>query len=185
MDAFLTSTISVALAEVGDKTQLLSLLLAARFRRPWPILAGIIAATLANHALAAWLGSAVASYFDGRWFDLLIASSFIAIGLWTLRPDTLQDEESQPRFGAFVTTVLWFFVAEMGDKTQLATIALGARFDDVIAVTVGTTLGMIAANAPAVFIGPQLVQRIPLSLFRLAAALTFLAVGGWMLVTLF
>jgi putative Ca2+/H+ antiporter (TMEM165/GDT1 family) len=182
MEALLTSTAIVALAEMGDKTQLLAILLATRFNRPWPIIAGIFAATVANHFLAALVGSQAAAFVSGDWFRYLIAASFIAMAAWTLVPDRLDDGEEKPaRFGAFLTTTIAFFLVEMGDKTQIATIALGARFHDVIPVTLGTTLGMMIANVPAVFLGQELIKRVPLNTVRIAAALLFLGLGLWLL----
>lgn len=183
MNAFLTSIAAVALAEIGDKTQLLAIVLAARFRRPLPIIAGILFATLANHLGAAWLGFAIASILDGAWFRYLIAFSFIAMAAWSLVPDTFEEGEQRKssRAGAFLTTLVAFFLVEMGDKTQIATIALGARFHDVIAVTLGTTLGMLIANVPAVFAGQALIERIPMRAMRIVAALLFLALGLWLL----
>lgn len=182
MEAFLTSTALVALAEIGDKTQLLAIVLATRFKRPVPIILGILAATLANHFLAALVGQQAAAILEGRWFRYLIAASFIAMAAWTLIPDKLDDIEDKPaRFGAFVTTTICFFLVEMGDKTQIATIALGARFADVGWVTAGTTLGMMLANVPAVLLGNELVKRVPLRTVRIVAALLFLAIGIWML----
>jgi len=182
VEAFLTSAGLVAVAEIGDKTQLLAIVLATRFRKPWPIVLGILAATLANHALAAFAGHLAADWLQGRWFRIAIAASFVAMGLWTLVPDKL-DEDETPRAhgGVFLTTLVAFFLVEMGDKTQLATVALGAQFDDLIAVTAGTTLGMMIANVPAVLLGNALVQRISLKAVRIVAALSFVAVGGWML----
>jgi putative Ca2+/H+ antiporter (TMEM165/GDT1 family) len=182
MEAFFTSTCLVAVAEIGDKTQLLAIVLATRFRRPLPIIAGILLATLANHALAAFAGQVAASFFEGQWFRLAIAVSFIAMGLWTLVPDKLEeDEQPAARGGAFLTTLVAFFLVEMGDKTQIATVALGARFENLAAVTAGTTLGMMIANVPAVLLGNALVQRISLKAVRIVAALSFVAVGLWML----
>jgi Predicted membrane protein len=182
MEALLTSTAVVALAEIGDKTQLLAILLATRFKRPWPIIGGILVATLANHFLAALLGEQAAAFLDGQWFRYLIAISFIAMAGWTLIPDTFDEDEQKPaRFGAFVTTVIAFFLVEMGDKTQIATVALGARFHDALTVTAGTTLGMMIANVPAVFLGNELIRRVPLGTVRLVAALLFLAIGLWLL----
>ena len=182
MEALFTSTVIVALAEMGDKTQLLAIVLATRFQRPWPIIAGIFAATVANHFLAALVGSQVASLLDGDWFRYTVAISFIAMAAWTLVPDKLDDVEDKPaRFGAFVTTLIAFFIVEMGDKTQIATIALGARFHDVVQVTMGTTLGMMLANVPAVFLGNELVKRIPLKIVRWIAAGLFLVIGVWLL----
>ena len=180
MDAFLTSTTIVTLAEIGDKTQLLAILLATRFRAPLPIILGIFAATIANHFLAALLGASVASLLDGDWFRYLIAASFIAMAAWTLVPDKVDDLDDKPaRFGAFLTLVA-FFLVEMGDKTQVATIALGARFDNLFMVTMGTTLGMMLANVPAVFLGHELIERVPLNIVRIIAALLFLVLGLWL-----
>ena len=182
MEALFTSTAVVALAEIGDKTQLLAIVLATRFKRPFPIIAGIFAATLANHFLAALVGAQAASFLDGLWFRYLIAASFIAMAAWTLIPDKLDDlGDKPPRFGAFVTTLIAFFLVEMGDKTQIATVALGARFNDVVAVTMGTTLGMMLANVPAVFLGNELIKRVPLKIVRTIAALLFLVIGLWLL----
>lgn len=185
MDAFLTSTLIVALAEIGDKTQLLAILLAARFRRPVPIIAGILVATLANHFLAALVGSQVAGLLDGYWFRVAIACSFIAMAAWTLVPDKLDDAEPGPaRLGAFLATAIAFFLVEMGDKTQVATVALGARFHTVAAVTAGTTLGMMIANIPAVYLGEKLVARLSMKLVRAVAASVFLVLGVMMLAQL-
>ena len=182
MEALFTSTAIVALAEIGDKTQLLAIVLATRFQRPLPIIFGILVATLANHFLAALLGSQAAAFLDGAWFRYAVAASFIAMAAWTLIPDKLDDVEDKPaRFGAFVTTTIAFFLVEMGDKTQIATIALGARFHDVIAVMSGTTLGMMIANVPAVFLGNALIKRVPLHIVRMVAALLFLGIGLWLL----
>ena len=183
MDAFLTSTAVVALAEVGDKTQLLAILLATRLKRPVPIIFGILAATIANHFLAALVGAEAASFLDGKWFRILIGVSFVAMGLWTLIPDTFEDEANRrpARSGAFLTTLVAFFLVEMGDKTQLATIALAARFHTVAAVTAGTTLGMLIANVPAVLLGDALLKRVPLKVVRIAAAVLFVAIGAWLL----
>ena len=178
MDALLTSTLIVALAEMGDKTQLLAIILATRFRKPMPIIAGILAATLANHALAAFAGVAVASLLDGPWFRYAVAVSFIAMAAWTLIPDKADDEAGQAsRFGPFITTCIAFFIVEIGDKTQIATIALGARFQSVLWVTMGTTLGMMLANAPAVFIGHRLAEKLPVRPVHIVAALIFAVLG--------
>lgn len=183
MEALFTSTALVALAEIGDKTQLLAIVLASRLKRPLPIVAGIFCATVANHALAAFVGSEAAAFLQADWFRILIALSFIAMGLWTLVPDTLDPgDEPKRRGGAFVITLVSFFLVEMGDKTQLATIALGARFQNVAAVTAGTTLGMMLANVPAVFMGNALIKRVPMRMVRLLAALLFVAIGAWMLI---
>jgi putative Ca2+/H+ antiporter (TMEM165/GDT1 family) len=182
MEALLTSTLVVALAEIGDKTQLLAILLATRFKRPWPIILGIFCATIANHFLAALVGAEAASWLEGRWFRTAVAISFVAMGLWTLVPDPLDEEDRPPpRFGAFATTLVAFFLVEMGDKTQLATIALGARFTNVFAVAAGTTIGMMIANVPAVLLGDALIRRVPLKLVRALAAILFVAIGLWLL----
>lgn len=179
MEALLVSTGVVALGEMGDKTQLLALLLAAKFRRPLPIVVGILIATLANHALAgavgAWLASA-AGPVTTRW---VIGVGFIAMAGWVLIPDKADDDDLDTRthFGVFGTTLVAFFLAEMGDKTQIATIALAARFDSLVAVVVGTTLGMMLANVPAVFLGDTLARRVPLRIVRAVAAGIFAALG--------
>ncbi|MFT3967052.1 MAG: TMEM165/GDT1 family protein [Sphingobium sp.] len=181
MEALLTSTAVVALAEIGDKTQLLAIVLATRFKRPLPVVAGIFVATLANHFLAALVGQQVASILDGLWFRYLIAASFLAMAVWTLIPDKIDDLEDKPaRFGAFLTTVIAFFLVEMGDKTQIATVALGARFHEVIPVMIGTTVGMLLANVPAVYLGHELIKRVPLNVVRMVAALLFLVIGLWL-----
>jgi putative Ca2+/H+ antiporter (TMEM165/GDT1 family) len=183
LQALLTSTAVVALAEIGDKTQLLAILLATRFKRPWPIIAGIFAATIVNHFFAALIGSEVASFLDGKWFRYAVAISFLAMAAWTLVPDKLDDEEEvkPARFGVFVTTVISFFLVEMGDKTQIATIALGARYHDAVQVALGTTLGMMIANVPAVFLGNELIRRVPLNVVRMVTAALFAVIGAWLL----
>ncbi len=182
MEALFTSTAVVALAEIGDKTQLLAILLATRFRRPVPIILGILVATVANHALAALLGSQAAAFLDSPIFRYAVGASFIAMAAWTLIPDRLEDDDApEPRFGAFLTTLVAFFLVEMGDKTQIATIALGAQYHDVIAVTTGTTLGMMIANVPAVFLGQELLKRVDLAMMRRIAAALFMLIGLWVL----
>lgn len=183
VEAFLTSTAVVALAEIGDKTQLLAIVLATRFHKPLPVIAGIFAATIANHFLAALVGAQASAFLDSQWFRYVIALSFIAMAAWTLIPDKFDDDD-QPkagRFGAFVTTLIAFFLVEMGDKTQIATVALGAQFHNVIAVTAGTTLGMMVANVPAVFLGKEIIKRVPLNTVRALAAVLFLVIGLWLL----
>ena len=186
MEAFLTSTALVAVAEIGDKTQLLAILLATRFRRPIPIVLGILAATLANHYLAALLGHAIAGLIDGLWFRYAIAGGFIAMALWALVPDKVDEGEvtAHSRASVFLTTAVAFFLVEMGDKTQVATIALGAHFAMVSAVTAGTTLGMMIANVPAVYLGEALIRRVPLAAVRYVAAALFLGIGLWMIADL-
>ena len=187
MEAFLSSTAVVALAEIGDKTMLLAIVLAARFRAPWQILAGIFAATIANHALAALLGDQVAGLLEAPWFRVAVALGFIAMAAWTLVPDKLDDDEDsvRQRGGVFLTTLVSFFLAEMGDKTQIATIALGAHYHAVLTVAAGTTLGMMLTNGPAVFLGEELVKRVSLNATRIAAALLFLVLGLWQLAEIF
>ncbi len=178
MDAFLVSTITVALAEIGDKTQLLSLFLTTKFRNKWAIILGILVATLLNHAASAWLGEWVAQYMQSRTGGWVIGCSFIALGLWLLIPDKDNGEESSlHQYGAFAASAVLFFLAEIGDKTQIATVLLGAQFESVLLVTAGTTLGMLIANVPVVFAGDYLMQRIPMNLTRILAALAFVAVG--------
>lgn len=178
MDAFFTSTLTVALAEIGDKTQLLSLFLAARFRNKWGIVAGILVATLANHAVSAWLGDWLGQFLTSQLGQWLIGGSFIALGLWLLIPDKDDSDDSRfLQFGAFTASVVLFFLAEIGDKTQIATVLLGAQFESVLWVTAGTTLGMLIANIPVVFAGHHLMNRIPLNVTRWLAATAFVAVG--------
>lgn len=184
---FFASVAVVALAEIGDKTMLLAIVLAARLRAHWQILAGIFVATIANHALAALVGSEVAGLVDAPWFRIAVAIGFIAMAVWTLIPDRLDDDNEgfTHRGSAFLTTLVAFFVVEMGDKTQVATIALGAQYHSVLAVASGTTLGMMLANTPAVFLGEEVVRRVSLKAARIAAALLFLALGAWQLVEIF
>lgn len=173
------STGTVALAEIGDKTQLLALLLAARFRKPWPIVCGILVATLLNHALAGWLGSAAAQWLTPQVLRWVVAGSFLAIALWTLKPDTLDQGQPLPARGAFVATTIAFFIAEIGDKTQVATILLAARYTPLWEVVIGTTFGMLLANVPVVLVGARFSQRLPLRAARLIAAAVFAALGLW------
>jgi Ca2+/H+ antiporter, TMEM165/GDT1 family len=183
MEAFLVSAGLVAIAEIGDKTQLLAMLLAARYRRPVPIMLGILAATLANHAIAAWVGAAVAAWLGPDIMRWIVGGLFIAMAGWALipdKPDTGQKAVSH--VGAFLGTAIAFFLVEMGDKTQIATVALAARFESVVLVTAGTTLGMMLANVPAVLFGEALARRIPLKLVRTCAAACFVAVGAAVLI---
>lgn len=183
MEIILASTLLVAFAEIGDKTMLLAIVLAVRFRRPLPIIAGIFAATIVNHALAAWAGATVAGLLDGFWFKLAVAIGFLAMAAWTLVPDTLDDEDGDrpARYGAFLTTTIAFFAAEMGDKTQIATVALGAQYHAVLLVAIGTTIGMMIANVPAVFLGDRITRVVPMRLVRMAAAAIFALLGIWAL----
>lgn len=183
VDAILTSTAVVALAEIGDKTMLLAIVLAARFRAPVPIILGILVATLANHGIAAFLGHAIAGLLDGQWFRYAVGIGFVAMAAWTLVPDKFEDDD-QPRvgrFGAFLTTAIAFFLVEIGDKTQIATIALGAQFGNVLLVTIGTTAGMMLANVPAVWFGNAIIERVSLKAVRIIAALLFLVIGLWVI----
>jgi putative Ca2+/H+ antiporter (TMEM165/GDT1 family) len=185
MQALLVSTGLVAIAEIGDKTQLLAILLAARFRRPVPILLGILVATLLNHALAAWVGELAAGLLDGPWLKWVLGLAFLGFAAWALIPDKLDDGEAPPALKAgsiFLTTAVAFFLVEMGDKTQVATVALGARFHDVVQVATGTTLGMMIANTPAVLLGEVAATKLPLKYIRWAAAAGFAGVGLWVLV---
>lgn len=186
IEILLASTAVVALAEIGDKTMLLAIVLAARLRAPWQIIAGILVATLANHALAALAGREVAGLLDAPWFRLVVALGFIAMALWTLVPDKLDEDQQtvRSRGGAFLTTLVSFFLVEMGDKTQVATVALGAHYHSVLAVAAGTTLGMMLANVPAVLMGEAIVRRVSLKATRLAAALLFFVLGLWQLAEL-
>ncbi|KEZ19963.1 Membrane protein [Sphingobium yanoikuyae] len=184
MEAFLTSTALVALAEMGDKTQLLAMLLATRFRKPVPIILGIFVATIANHFLAALVGHSIAGVLTQPWFRYAVAGSFIAMALWTLVPDKIDEDaplKAPSKAGVFVTTLVAFFLVEMGDKTQVATVALGAQFDNLLAVTAGTTCGMMLANVPAVLFGEVLAKRVPMRALQVGAALLFLLLGLWMI----
>jgi putative Ca2+/H+ antiporter (TMEM165/GDT1 family) len=178
MEAFLISTGIVALAEIGDKTQLLAFLLAARFRRPLPIVAGILVATVANHAFAAAVGALVSKLLGPVAMRWVLGLSFLAMAVWIMVPDEIDEEESQlARFGVFMTTLIAFFLAEMGDKTQVATVALAARFQSMLAVVAGTTLGMMLANVPAVYLGERIANKVPLKLVHGLAALIFAVLG--------
>jgi putative Ca2+/H+ antiporter (TMEM165/GDT1 family) len=177
--AALVSTGTVALAEIGDKTQLLALLLAARFRRPWPIVAGILVATLVNHALAAWAGAVAAQWLRPEVLRWVVAGSFLAVALWTLKPDSIDDDARFPASGAFVATTLAFFVAEIGDKTQVATVLLATRYTPLWEVIAGTTAGMLLANVPVVLLGSRFADRLPLKSARRVAAAVFALLAVW------
>jgi putative Ca2+/H+ antiporter (TMEM165/GDT1 family) len=183
IEAFLVSTGVVALGEIGDKTQLLALMLAARYRKPWPIIAGILVATLANHALAGWVGNWVRTIIAPETLRWIVAASFFAVAIWALVPDTLDDDEPRPatRWGIFGVTIVTFFLAEMGDKTQIATVVLAARFPSLVAVVIGTTLGMLLANVPVVFLSKAFSAKIPLRAVRIAAAAMFAVLGVYAL----
>ena len=179
LESLFVPTLIVALAEIGDKTQLLALLLAARFRKPWPIIWGIVAATLANHFAAGAVGSWVASFFSAATLSWILAASFAAVAAWTLVPDKLDDDEESglKKYGPFVTTLIAFFLAEMGDKTQVATVMLAAQYPHFILVVAGTTLGMLLANVPVVLAGNFAADRLPLALIRRLAAAAFAALA--------
>lgn len=167
---------------MGDKTQLLALVLVLRFKKPWPIMAGILVATLLNHGLASAVGGWLAGLVSPPTLRYLLAALFVGFGLWILVPDKDGDAPTATRFGAFLTTLVAFFLAEMGDKTQLATLALGAKFQSPVSVTVGTTLGMLASDGLAVAFGERLTQRVPMKVVRIAAALLFVAFAVFILV---
>ena len=179
LEAFLVSLGIVALAEIGDKTQLLALVLAARYRRPVPVILGILVATLANHALAAWLGAGVAAALGPQALRWILGLSFLAMAAWTLIPDKLEKEKPQgARLGAFAATLVAFFLVEMGDKTQIATAALAARYASIAAVVAGTTLGMMLADVPAVYFGERILRRVPAKTVRRVAAASFALLGA-------
>jgi Ca2+/H+ antiporter, TMEM165/GDT1 family len=179
LEAFLVSTGVVALGEMGDKTQLLAIVLAAMFRRPWPIVAGILVATLVNHAAAGAVGGWVAHALGPDVLRWVIGLSFIAMAGWMLIPDKIDDDAAggKQRFGVFGTTVIAFFLAEMGDKTQIATVALAARYTDIVQVVLGTTFGMMLANVPAVFLGDKIAQKVSMRLVHGIAAAIFAVLG--------
>ncbi|PTU74652.1 TMEM165/GDT1 family protein [Pseudomonas mangrovi] len=191
LESLFVPTLIVALAEIGDKTQLLALLLAARYRRPWPIIWGIVLATLANHFAAAAIGSWVASQLSPALLAWILAASFLAVAGWTLIPDKLDDDDAGAggRYGPFLATLVAFFLAEMGDKTQVATVMLAAQYEYLSLVVLGTTLGMLLANVPVVLAGNLAADRLPLNLIRRLAALAFLLLAlyagyqAWMLAT--
>ncbi|WP_312433987.1 TMEM165/GDT1 family protein [Janthinobacterium sp.] len=179
MEAFLISTGIVGLAEIGDKTQLLAFVLAAKFRRPLPIVLAIFVATIVNHAFAAAIGAWVTSLLGPDVLRWVLGVSFLAMAAWTLIPDKLDEEDTKlAKYGVFLTTLLAFFMAEMGDKTQVATVALAARYHDVYAVVLGTTLGMMLANVPAVYLGDRIAGRVSLRLVHGIAALVFAGLGA-------
>ena len=186
MEPFLISAGVVAIAEIGDKTQLLAMVLAARYRRPLPIVLGILVATLLNHALAAGLGVLVAQWLEGRLFQAVVGLSFVAMAAWALVPDKEdEDAASHTHGGVFLTTVVAFFLVEIGDKTQIATSLLAARFENLALVTAGTTLGMMLANVPAVYLGEAATKVVPLKVVRIVAAAIFALIGLWVLASAF
>ena len=178
MEAFLISTGIVGLAEIGDKTQLLAFLLAAKFRRPLPIVLAIFVATVANHAFAAAVGAWITSMLGPDVLRWVLGVSFLAMAAWTLIPDKLDEDDTKlAKYGVFLTTLIAFFMAEMGDKTQVATVALAARYHDIVSVVLGTTFGMMLANVPAVYLGDKIANRVSLRLVHGIAALVFAVLG--------
>jgi putative Ca2+/H+ antiporter (TMEM165/GDT1 family) len=177
MEAFLISLSTVAVAEVGDRTQLLSLVLAAHYRKPWPILAGVLLATLANHALAGLIGLWLGRFLSPSILDATVGVSMLGMALWTLKPDSLEDTPAANRRGVFLATLLAFFIAEIGDKTQIATVALAAGYSNLWAVISGTTAGMLLANAPVVFLGKVFAERLPIRAIRCGASGLFIGLG--------
>ena len=179
LEAFLVSAGVVALGEIGDKTQLLAMLLAARFRKPWPVILGILAATLVNHTLACYVGTVLRSVVPADWLQWAIALSFFAVAVWALKPDAIGDDDAPATtsHGVFVVTAVAFFLAEMGDKTQVATAILASRFGMLAPVVAGTTLGMLIVDVPTVLFGGLAAKRLPLRAIRIAAALMFAVLG--------
>ncbi len=179
MQAFLVSLSTVAIAEMGDRTQLLSMLLAAKFRKPWPIIAGILIATIANHALAGFVGVAFAKYLTPHVLDFVVGASMLGMAAWTLVPDKLDEAAKADGRGAFAATLIAFFIAEMGDKTQIATAVLAAGYHDLFEVVAGSTTGMMIANVPAVLLGHGFASRLPMKAIHVGAAFLFAVLGAW------
>jgi putative Ca2+/H+ antiporter (TMEM165/GDT1 family) len=177
LEAFLVSTMVVGLAEIGDKTQILTLMLAARFQRPLQVTLGILCATLGNHALAGLAGTLVGDLVAASWMRWILGLSFLGVAVWALFPDKAEEGTVASRGSAFLSTLIAFFIAEIGDKTQIATFGLAARFDTFLPVVLGTTLGMMLANVPAVLVGHRVAERLPIGLIRIAAAIVFAALG--------
>lgn len=177
MQALINSFLLVFASEMGDKTQLLALLLATRYKKPWTILLGVFIATVLNHALATWAGAWVSSLVTHQTLIYILSGIFFVFGLWILIPDKEEDFKERGHFGALVTTIIAFFIAEMGDKTQLATIALGARYQDIVMVTLGTTLGMMGSNSLAIFLGEKLLRKVPMKAIRIFSCILFIAFG--------
>lgn len=178
LESFLVSLSTVAIAEMGDRTQLLSLMLAAHYRKPWPILAGVLCATLANHLLAGLLGVRLGRFLTPTVLDAAVGISMIGMALWALKSDSLEEGARARPAGAFVATLVAFFIAEIGDKTQIATIALAAAYANLAAVVAGTTAGMLVANAPVVFLGKAFSDRLPLTALHRVASALFLILGA-------
>lgn len=185
LETLLSSFTLVAVSEMGDKTQLLAFSLAARFRRPVPVLMGILVATLLNHAMASTAGSWGAVYFTTKNLSMVLGILFIVFGIWTLKPDTLEERKDKKDWGPFLTTLVLFFVAEMGDKTQFATVALGAKFQSIFLVTIGTTLGMMVTDGLAVLLGDKIAHKVQRKQIRIFAAVLFFGFGIWSLVDAF
>lgn len=183
MQTFFISTAAVAIAEIGDKTQLLSLILAAKYRRPWPICLGILGATVVNHALAGSAGALLAAWLTPQILKWLVSASFFAVAAWTLIPDKIDADDARPGrgHGVLLATLVAFFLAEMGDKTQIATIVLAAQYHPLWQVVAGTTVGMLLANVPVVWLGSRFAAKLPLKAARVGAALLFAALGVWIL----
>jgi Ca2+/H+ antiporter, TMEM165/GDT1 family len=178
MEAFLISLSTVATAEMGDRTQLLALVLAARYRKPWPIVAGAFCATIASHGVAGLIGTWVGKQLTPPRLDMLVGVSMIAMALWTLKPDKLDEEKTEATgAGAFVATLIAFFIAEIGDKTQIATVALAAAYANLLAVVAGTTCGMMLANIPVIFLGNAFAHKLPMKTIHYAASALFLVIG--------
>lgn len=182
MDVLFNSFVLVFAGEMGDKTQLLALVLAAKYKRPWTVLFGVLIATLLNHALAAYAGRWIQTSVDPQWIQWGLALTFFAFAIWILFPDKEEEFKQTGQFGVLLTTAIAFFIAEMGDKTQLATIALGARYSSTVLVTVGTTAGMLASNAFAIFLGEKLLRRIPMKWVRVFSSALFALFGVGILV---
>ena len=180
LNALLISTLTVALAEIGDKTQLLALVLAARYRRPWPIIVGILGATLLNHGIAGWAGAWIATLLTPNQLRWSMVACFFAVAVWALVPDKLDEDEARaPRYGPLLATLMAFFLVEIGDKTQIATVLLAAKYQPLWQVVAGTTLGMLLANVPVVMLGAKFAHRLPLKAARWTAATAFAALGLW------
>lgn len=185
IQAIIGSFFLVAASEMGDKTQLLAFSLAARYKSPWTVMAGILAATIVNHGLASTLGQWIASLVSPSVMTLTLAATFIGFGIWTLKPDTLDDDAAPQRFGPFLTTAVLFFLAEMGDKTQLATVALAAKYHSAVSVTFGTTLGMMFTDGLAVFLGERIAGQVQMKWIRYGAATLFFIFGIGILISRF
>jgi putative Ca2+/H+ antiporter (TMEM165/GDT1 family) len=181
LEAFATSTLAVAFAETGDKTQLLAIVLASRFKKPVPIILGVLVATLVCNFLASLAGASIAGLFQGTWFQVVVACSFVGMGLWTLIPEKEEELSNPTGHSVFWTTLFCFLIAEMGDRTQIATLALAAQFHSIVAVGFGATLGMMLANVPAVILGEKITKVVPVHAIKMFTAILYVILGGWML----